>query len=116
MSDDTPKGLAGGLTHYGDPEFSLYLRRSFARSMGYGDAMLRRPIVGIAYPPSGFNNCHRHFPELIDSVKRGVEGLGLGLALVRYVAVAHGGNVVLHSEAGLGSVVGFWLPITGAVS
>jgi dihydroxy-acid dehydratase len=72
MSDDTPKGLAGGLTHYGDPEFSLYLRRSFARSMGYGDAMLRRPIVGIAYPPSGFNNCHRHFPELIEAVKRGV--------------------------------------------
>jgi dihydroxy-acid dehydratase len=72
MSDDAPKGLAGGLTHYGDPEFSLYLRRSFARSMGYGDAMLRRPIVGIAYPPSGFNNCHRHFPELIEAVKRGV--------------------------------------------
>ncbi len=51
------------------------------------------------------------FAQLSDSVRRGVEGLGLGLALVRYVAVAHGGNVVLHSEPGLGSVVGFWLPI-----
>ena len=27
-------GLARGLTHYGDPDFALYLRRSFARSMG----------------------------------------------------------------------------------
>ena len=28
-------GLARGLTNYGDPDFSLYLRRSFAKSMGY---------------------------------------------------------------------------------
>ena len=28
-------GLARGLTHYGDPDFALFLRRSFARSMGY---------------------------------------------------------------------------------
>jgi signal transduction histidine kinase len=51
------------------------------------------------------------FSQLSDSVKRGVEGLGLGLALVRYVALAHGGNVVLHSEPGVGSVFGFWLPL-----
>ena len=30
-----PTGIANGLTNYGDPDFSLYLRRSFARSMGY---------------------------------------------------------------------------------
>jgi dihydroxy-acid dehydratase len=74
MSDQPkrPPGLAGGLTHYGDPAFSLYLRRSFAKSMGYSEAMLSRPVVGIAYPPSGFNNCHRHFPELLEAVKRGV--------------------------------------------
>jgi dihydroxy-acid dehydratase len=30
-----PVGLARGLTNYGDPDFALYLRRSFARSMGY---------------------------------------------------------------------------------
>lgn len=52
------------------------------------------------------------FAQLTDSVKRGVEGLGLGLSLVRYVALAHGGNVVLHSETGVGSVIGFWLPIS----
>ena len=28
-------GIAIGLTNYGDRDFSLYLRRSFARSMGY---------------------------------------------------------------------------------
>ena len=53
-------------------DFSLYLRRSFASSMGLSRQMLDRPIVGIANSASGFNNCHRHFPELIEAVKRGV--------------------------------------------
>jgi dihydroxy-acid dehydratase len=69
-------GLEHGLTNYGDRDFSLYLRRSFAQSMGYSRAMLARPVVGIAYTPSGFNNCHRHFPELLDAVKRGVLAAG----------------------------------------
>ena len=69
-------GLEHGLTNYGDRDFSLYLRRSFAQSMGYSRAMLEKPVIGIAYTPSGFNNCHRHFPELLDAVKRGVLAAG----------------------------------------
>src|SRR5437667_1709456 len=76
-----PHGLARGLTNYGDPDFALYLRRSFARSMGYSVELLQRPVIGIADTSSGFNNCHRHFPELIDAVKRGVLAAG-GLPLV----------------------------------
>jgi dihydroxy-acid dehydratase len=70
------QGLARGLTNYGDAGFSLYLRRSFAKSMGYSGEMLERPVVGIADSKSGFNNCHRHFPELIEAVKRGVLAAG----------------------------------------
>jgi dihydroxy-acid dehydratase len=70
------QGLARGLTNYGDPAFSLYLRRSFAKSMGYSGELLGRPVVGIADSRSGFNNCHRHFPELIEAVKRGVLAAG----------------------------------------
>jgi dihydroxy-acid dehydratase len=76
MARSTEKGLARGLTNYGDPAFSLYLRRSFAKSMGYSSEMLARPVVGIADSRSGFNNCHRHFPELIEAVKRGVIAAG----------------------------------------
>jgi dihydroxy-acid dehydratase len=75
-----PIGLARGLTNYGDPDFALYLRRSFARSMGYSTDLLARPVIGIADTYSGFNNCHRHFPELIEAVKRGVLAMG-GLPL-----------------------------------
>src|SRR3954469_24315148 len=76
MSETKPKGLGKGLTNYGDPAFSLYLRRSFAKSMGYSGEMLARPVVGIADSRSGFNNCHRHFPELVEAVKRGVLAAG----------------------------------------
>ncbi len=72
MSDNEDFGLAKGLTNYGDRDFSLYLRRSFASSMGYSRDMLSKKIVGIAYTPSGYNNCHRHFPEMLEAVKRGV--------------------------------------------
>ena len=64
--------LDKGLTGYGDPEFASYLRRSFAKSMGYSSEMLRRPIIGIATTASGFNNCHRLTPQLVEAVKRGV--------------------------------------------
>ncbi len=70
--NDKPTGIANNLTNYGDRDFSLFLRRSFAQSMGYSREILKRPVVGIAYTPSGFNNCHRHFPEMLDAVKRGV--------------------------------------------
>jgi len=76
MTQPDPKGLARGLTNYGDAGFSLYLRRSFAKSMGYSGEMLARPVVGIADAKSGFNNCHRHFPELVEAVKRGVIAAG----------------------------------------
>jgi dihydroxy-acid dehydratase len=70
------KGIAGGLTNYGDRDFSLYLRRSFAHSMGISASLLAGPIVGIAATKSGFNNCHRNMPELVEAVSRGVLAAG----------------------------------------
>jgi dihydroxy-acid dehydratase len=69
-------GLNEGLTDYGDKDFSRYLRRSFAQSMGYSRAFLDKPVIGIAFTGSDFNNCHRHFPELLAAVKRGVLAAG----------------------------------------
>ncbi len=75
MSDPVT-GLNHGLTDYGDKDFSRYLRRSFAQSMGYSRTFLDKPVVGIAFTGSDFNNCHRHFPELLTAVKRGVLAAG----------------------------------------
>src|ERR1700728_3526976 len=69
-------GLVHGLTDYGDRVLSRYLRRSVAQSTGDSRASLEKPVIGIAYTASDFNNCHRHFPELLAAVKRGVLASG----------------------------------------
>ena len=75
-----PVGLARNTANYGDRDFALYLRRSFAKSMGYTQTMLDKPVVGIVDTGSDYNNCHRTVPELIEAVKRGVLAAG-GLPL-----------------------------------
>ncbi len=51
------------------------------------------------------------FSQSADPLRRGVEGLGLGLALVKYVVNAHGGKLWARSRLGEGSTFGFSLPI-----
>jgi len=65
-------GIGQGLTSYGDPDFSRYIRRAFAKSMGYSNEELNRPIIGIANSSSGFNSCHQNFDDLIEALKRGI--------------------------------------------
>jgi dihydroxy-acid dehydratase len=74
-------GLRKGLTSYGDPGFSLFLRKAFIKAMGYSDDALDRPIVGITNTFSDYNPCHGNVPDLIESVKRGVMLAG-GLPMV----------------------------------
>ncbi|MGU3403628.1 IlvD/Edd family dehydratase [Methylobacterium brachiatum] len=97
MSEDAgtaePHGLDRGLTNYGDRDFARYLRRSFARSMGISRTLLDKPVVGIAMTPSGFNNCHRSMPELVEAVSRGVLAAG---ALPRPFPTVSLGEVFLN--------------------
>ena len=85
MSDRTkpqrPVGIDRGLTAYGDLGFSKYLRRAFLASAGFDRADLDRPVVGIADTSSEYTTCHRHMPEIVQAVKRGVLEAG-GLPLV----------------------------------
>ena len=77
-------GLRQSLPSYGDPHFSLFLRKAFIKAAGYGEEALSRPIIGIANTYSAFNPCHANIPQLIDAVKRGVlfaGGLPLRLRL-----------------------------------
>jgi len=75
MSDElypTQHGLATRLTEYGDEGFAVFIRRAFAKSLGYSSEALSKPIIGIVNTYSELNSCHRHFPELVQAVKRGV--------------------------------------------
>jgi signal transduction histidine kinase len=44
-----------------------------------------------------------------------ISGTGLGLSLVRTVIERHGGKVWVNSEAGIGSIFSFWLPLAQTV-
>jgi dihydroxy-acid dehydratase len=65
-------GLRKGLTSYGDPGFSLFLRKAFIKAKGFSDDALDRPIIGVTDTYSDFNPCHGNVPQLIEAVKRGV--------------------------------------------
>lgn len=73
-------GLKQSLASYGDPHFSLFLRKVFIKALGYSEEALSRPIVGIINTYSGFNPCHGNTPQLLEAAKRGVHLAG-GLAI-----------------------------------
>ena len=74
--DDTGKPAASGmrrnLASYGDPGFSLFLRKAFIKAAGFSDDALDRPIIGLTNTFSDFNPCHGNVPRLIEAAKRGV--------------------------------------------
>lgn len=49
-----------------------FTHRAFTKSMGFDDDDMRKPVIGICNTFSEVNNCHRHFRELCEAVKRGV--------------------------------------------
>jgi two-component system sensor histidine kinase SenX3 len=66
---------------------------------------------GLGVPAERLPRLWDAFAQMADPLKRGAEGLGLGLALVKYVATEHGGEVTAMSAEGIGSAFGFSLPI-----
>ena len=74
--NDKKSGIKQNLTNYGDLGFSIFLRKSFIKGLGYSDEMLDKPIVGIINTFSNYNSCHGNVPDLIQSVRAGVLAQG----------------------------------------
>ena len=74
--DEVKQGMRRRLTRYGDDEFALFLRKSFIKGLGYGDAALDKPVIGIINTASDFNSCHGNVDELVQSAKDGVLAAG----------------------------------------
>ena len=75
-----------------------------------GDVIIEVADTGEGIPPEKLPDMWKDFTQLADPLRRGVEGLGLGLPLVRYVIKAHNGQVWARSQPGQGSVFGFRIP------
>jgi signal transduction histidine kinase len=69
--------------------------------------------TGVGIPADRIAGLWEGFTQMADPLRRGVEGLGLGLTLVKYVITAHDGQVWASSEEGVGSAFGFHIPIAG---
>lgn len=78
-----------------------------------GDDTIRFEVqdTGRGVPAGKLATLWDGFTQMADPLRRGVEGLGLGLALVKYVVNAHGGEVLAESQEGVGSTFGFQIPL-----
>jgi len=68
---------------------------------------------GIGIPPEEQPKVFEKFYRVGRSETEGRRGSGVGLALVRHVAEAHGGRVTVKSRPGQGSRFTLWLPLAG---
>ncbi len=65
---------------------------------------------GPGIPQQILDRFGEDFNQIVDAVKRGVEGLGLGLALSKYVAETHHGSLAAQSTPDQGALVELWIP------
>jgi signal transduction histidine kinase len=66
---------------------------------------------GIGVPPAEHARIFEKFYRVGQSETQGRRGSGVGLALVRHVVQAHGGEVTVQSAPGRGSRFTLWLPL-----
>ena len=70
---------------------------------------------GIGIPSRDLERIFERFYRVDRARSRATGGTGLGLSIVRHVAQVHGGDIVVESVEGEGSIFRFTLPVSGAV-
>ena len=72
MTENKDNSDGRGRAFFNEPDTAGLMHRAFTRSLGFDRADMNRPMIGILNTYSEMNNCHAHFPELVEAVKRGV--------------------------------------------
>ena len=84
--------------------------RLFARQEG-ATVVIGVEDHGIGIPVAEQRRVFQKFVRGDEAKRAGIRGVGVGLALVQRIAEAHGGNVRLTSEVGVGSTFMLVLPV-----
>ena len=79
-----------------------------------GHASISFADTGIGMPQEALLNLGEGFYQAAEHLTRQVGGLGLGLAIVRRIAEAHGGLITVRSEEGEGREFTLALPLASA--
>lgn len=69
--------------------------------------------AGIGIPKEKLDKIFERFYQVDGSATRRYSGTGMGLAIVKEIVEAHGGEIWVESEAGRGSTFCFTLPVAG---
>lgn len=77
-----------------------------------GNGKIRFQVVdqGCGIPAEEASRIFEKFYRRANKETRDQSGFGLGLAFVKEVATRHGGDVIVESEVGKGSVFTLWIP------
>ena len=67
--------------------------------------------TGIGIPAKDIPLIFERFYRVDKSRSRAEGGIGLGLAICRHIAEAHGGKIEVESQVGAGSTFSVWLPL-----
>src|SRR5215510_2740026 len=82
---------------------------SIGVSNGNGAVRFRIADQGYGIPPEEISKVFEKFYRRGNKETRDQSGFGLGLAFVKEIATRHGGDVVVESEVGKGSVFTLWI-------
>lgn len=81
-----------------------------------GDALIRVTDTGIGISKADCARIFSPFVQADGSLARKHDGTGLGLALVKAIAVSHGGSVSVDSTLGKGATFTLRLPVLNALA